>query len=148
LNYKKILIGGISGIVLVFALYLGVHYYANSKMLDTYTEGFKKNPLGDYAKNESGMVLATYDTPLFQSYTNLSISTKDKVDLIVWVPIYGGELSYGLIVTDDENEKNHQIMVNENLEPLDLRDKDIIDGKQDAINAIKSVAKKEWALDL
>jgi len=58
-------------------------------LVKTYAKGFEQNPLGDYAKNESDMVLTLYEAPLFQTYTNLSVSnSKDKVDLIVLTPLY------------------------------------------------------------
>jgi len=77
------------GIVGIFALYFGIHTYANGQLVKTYAKGFEQNPLGDYAKNESDMVLTVYKAPLFQTYTNLSVSnSKEKVDLIVWVPLF------------------------------------------------------------
>ena len=117
--------------------------------MKTYAKEFEQNPLGDYAKNESDMVLTVYEAPLFQTYTNLSVSnSKEKVDLIVWVPLfYSKELSYGLIVIDDENNATYQIEVNNHLETDDEKYKHILQKKQNAINEIKSVAKKEWGLN-
>ncbi|KZM57703.1 hypothetical protein A3Q35_18665 [Aeribacillus pallidus] len=57
----------------IFALYFGIHTYANGQLVKTYAKGFEQNPLGDYAKNESDMVLTVYKAPLFQTYTNLSV---------------------------------------------------------------------------
>lgn len=149
MNYKIIIIRIIIGIVLVFSLYFCIHVYANGKVLKNYAEGFEKNPLGDYAKNKSNMVLAVYDAPLFKTFTNLSVSNSaDKVDLVIWVPLYGGELSYGLVITDDENEKLYQIEVNEHLETDDADYKNILEKNHNGINAIKSVVKEEWNIDL
>lgn len=148
MNYKKVFLKIMIGIVVIFALYFGIHTYANGQLVKTYAKGFEKNPLGDYAKNESDMVLTVYEAPLFQTYTNLSVSnSKEKVDLIVWVPLYSKELSYGLIVKDDENIATYQIEVNDHLETDDEKYKHILQKKQNAINEIKSVAKKEWGLN-
>ncbi|MED0746862.1 hypothetical protein P4S80_13310, partial [Aeribacillus composti] len=81
-------------------------------------------------------------------YTNLSVSnSKEKVDLIVWVPLYSKELSYGLIVKDDENIATYQIEVNDHLQTDDEKYKHILQKKQNAINEIKSAAEKEWGLN-
>jgi len=42
-------------------------------LVKTYAKEFEQNPLGDYSKNESDMVLTVYEAPLFQTYTNLSV---------------------------------------------------------------------------
>lgn len=121
---------------------------ANNQVLNTYAQDFEKNSLGDYIKNESGMTLSVYEAPIFQTYTNLAISnSEDKVDLIIWVPLYSNELSYGLVVTDDENKVSYQIETNEFLETDDEEYKEILKSKQNIINEIKSVAKKEWGFE-
>ncbi|AXI39485.1 hypothetical protein CX649_07465 [Bacillaceae bacterium ZC4] len=148
MNYKKVIFKIMIGIVGIFALYFGIHTYANGQLMKTYAKGFEQNPLGDYAKNESDMVLTVYEAPLFQTYTNLSVSnSKEKVDLIVWVPLYSKELSYGLIVKDDENIATYQIEVNDHLQTDDEKYKHILQKKQNAINEIKSVVEKEWGLN-
>ncbi|GAE94551.1 hypothetical protein JCM21714_3714 [Gracilibacillus boraciitolerans JCM 21714] len=149
MNYKKVIIRIIIGIVVATSLYLGIHIYSNNQVINTYAQGFEKNALGDYAKNESNMVLSVYDAPFFQTYTNIAIHhSQDKVDLIIWVPLYNKEFSYGLVVTDDESEVSYQIETNEHLETEDEEHKQILESKQDAINEIKSIAKKEWGIRL
>jgi len=149
LNYKKGIIGVIIGIVVVFALYVCIHIYANGKVRGKYAEGFEKNPLGDYCKNTSNMVLCIYDAPLFKTYTNLSVSnSKDKIDLIIWVPLYGGNLKSGLIITDDESEEAYHIYVDENFETDEEEYQDILEKNQDAINTLKSIVKEEGLMDL
>lgn len=137
------------GVVLVFAFYFSVHFYENGKVMKKYANGFEKNHLGDYTKNVSNLVLAVYDAPLFSTYTNMSVSnSKGKVDLIIWVPLYGGKSSYGLVVTDDKNERSYQIKVNKHLETDEVEYKDILEKNRNEINKIKAVVKKEWDLDL
>lgn len=147
MNYKKTFFIIMIGVVVILSLYLGVHTYANGKVIETYADGYKKTPLGDYAKNKSDMVLAVYEAPFFQTYTNLSVSTKDKVDLIIWIPLFSKERSYGLVITDDEKKETYQIEVNEHLETDDKEYKDILEKEQDTINKIKSVAKEEWGFN-
>lgn len=148
MNYKKAIIKTVVGLVVAVSIYVGIHIYFNNKVIDTYAQGFEKNALGDYAKNESDMVLSVYDAPFFQTYTNLAIhSSKDKIDLIIWVPLYSKNFSYGLIVTDDESEVSYQIETNEHLETEDEEHKQIFESKQEAINEIKSMANKEWGFD-
>src|SRR5690625_1518595 len=144
LNYKKLIIKVIIGIVVATSVYFGIHIYSNSQVINTYAQGFENNALGDYDKNESNMVLSVYDAPLFQTYTNIAIhNSQDKVDLIIWVPLYSKEFSYGLVVTDDESKVTYQIEINEHLETEDEEHKQILESNQDAINEIKSIAKTE-----
>lgn len=150
MNYKKVIIGIIIGIVLVFASYFCIHIYANDKVIKKYAaEGFEKNPLGDYCKNTSNMVLCVYKAPLFQTVTNISLSNvTDKIDLIIWVPLYGGNLKYGLIITDDEAKRTYHIKVDKDLETVDEEFQSILEKNQVAIDKLKSVVKKEWNMDL
>lgn len=149
MNYKKVIIIIITGIVVTFALYFCIHSYANGKVIKRYAEGFEKNPLGDYCKNTSNMVLCVYDAPLFKTYTNLSVSNStDKIDLIIWVPLYGGNLKSGLVITDDETKRSYQIEVDKNLESDEKEYQDILEKNQDAIDVLKSVVKEEWDTDL
>ncbi|MBC1780672.1 hypothetical protein, partial [Listeria booriae] len=62
MNYKKILIGVLIGIIVVGVGCFSVHAYANNKVLEKYAAGYEKNRLGDYTKNESDMVIAVYKT--------------------------------------------------------------------------------------
>jgi len=50
LNYKKVIFKIMIGIVGIFALYFGIHTYANGQLVKTYAKGFEQNPLGDYRK--------------------------------------------------------------------------------------------------
>ncbi len=148
MNYKKVIIRIVVAIIVVASLYVGIHTHFNNKIVNTYAQGFDKNALGDYAKNESDMVLSVYEAPLFQTYTNLAIhSSQDKIDLIIWVPLYNDDFSYGLIITDDENEISYHIDTNEHLETEDEELKQILESKQEAISKIKSLANKEWGID-
>jgi hypothetical protein len=136
------------GFLSVFLLYLGIHIYGNHQVIKTYASGFEKNPLDDYVKTESDLILSVYEAPFFQSYTNLAIhNSEEKIDLIIWVPLYSKDLSYGLVVTDDKNQISYQIEVNEHLETDEDDFKELLETKQKAINEIKSVAKKEWGFD-
>ncbi|WP_271000606.1 hypothetical protein [Listeria seeligeri] len=148
MNYKKTLIGILIGIIVVGVGYFSVHAYANNKVLEKYTAGYEENRLGDYTKNESDMVIAVYKTPLFQSYTNISISSKDKVDLLIWVPLHGGDLSYGIVVTDDEKEQRYEIEVNDHLEAKNPEDQEILKNNEETIQELKDIAKKEWKINL
>ncbi|MFS0783487.1 hypothetical protein [Bacillus sp. 1P06AnD] len=149
MNYKKIFIVIITGIIVIFALYFCIHSYANGKVIKRYAEGFKKNPLGDYCKNTSNTVLCVYDAPLFKTYTNLSVSNStDKIDLIIWVPLYGENLKFGLVITDDEAKESYEIEVDKNLETNEKEYQDILKKNQDAIDALKSVVREEWGTDL
>lgn len=148
LSYKKVIIKVIIGVVVTTSVYFGIHIYSNAKVLNTYAQNFEKNVLGDYVKNESNMVLSVYAAPFFQTYTNIAIhNSRDKIDLIIWVPLYSKKVSYGLVVTDDESEVSYQIETNEHLETEDEEHAQIIESKQDAINEIKSIAKKVWGFD-
>ncbi|MCZ0704158.1 hypothetical protein J2T56_002451 [Natronobacillus azotifigens] len=148
MSYKKNILKISIGLVFGFLLYLAIHLYVNQQVINTYASGFGKNPLDDYVKSESNLILSVYDAPLFQTYTNLAIhNSKEKVDLIIWVPLYSKSLSYGLVVTDDKNEISYQIDVNEHLETEDDDYKELLKTKQTAINEIKSIAKKEWGLE-
>ncbi|MBC2072005.1 hypothetical protein IA826_09040 [Listeria seeligeri] len=148
MNYKKLLIGVLIGIIVVGIGYFSVHTYANNKVLEKYAAGYEKNRLGDYTKNESDMVIAVYKPPLFQSYTNISISSKEKVDLLMWVPLYGGDLSYGIVVTDDEKEQRYEIEVNDHLEAKNPEDQEILKNNEETIQELKAIAKKEWGINL
>ncbi|EFS02023.1 conserved hypothetical protein [Listeria seeligeri FSL S4-171] len=148
MNYKKILIGVLIGIIVVGIGYFSVHTYANNKVLEKYAAGYEKNRLGDYTKNESDMVIAVYKPPLFQSYTNISISSKEKVDLLMWVPLYGGDLSYGIVVTDDEKEQRYEIEVNDHLEAKNPEEQEILKNNEETIQELKAIAKKEWGINL
>ncbi|KZE64060.1 hypothetical protein AWM68_13210 [Fictibacillus phosphorivorans] len=149
MNYKKVILGIIAVIVVSLGSYYGVHSYANSKIKKSYAEGFEKNALGDYCKNRTDMVLCVYEAPLFQSYTNLSVTNiKDKVDLIIWVPLYGGNLRSGIIVTDDAAERSYEIEVDQNFKTDDKEYQEILDQNQEAIDVLKSVVKEEWNTEL
>lgn len=148
MNYKKLLIGVLIGIIVVGIGYFSVHTYANNKVLEKYAAGYEKNRLGDYTKNESDMVIAVYKPPLFQSYTNISISSKEKVDLLIWVPLYGGDLSYGIVVTDDEKEQRYEIEVNDHLEAKNPENQEILKNNEETIQELKDIAKKEWGINL
>lgn len=148
MNYKKLLIGVLIGIIVVGIGYFSVHTYANNKVLEKYAAGYEKNRLGDYTKNESDMVIAVYKPPLFQSYTNISISSKEKVDLLMWVPLYGGDLSYGIVVTDDEKEQRYEIEVNDHLEAKNPENQEILKNNEETIQELKDIAKKEWGINL
>lgn len=148
MNYKKLLIGVLIGIIVVGIGYFSVHTYANNKVLEKYAAGYEKNRLGDYTKNESDMVIAVYNPPLFQSYTNISISSREKVDLLMWVPLYGGDLSYGIVVTDDEKEQRYEIEVNDHLEVKNPENQEILKNNEETIQELKAIAKKEWGINL
>ncbi|MBY6035062.1 hypothetical protein KUV80_00250 [Fictibacillus nanhaiensis] len=149
MNYKRVILGIIAVFVVVFGSYFTIHTYANGKIKKNYAEGFEKNALGDYCKNDTNMILCVYEAPLFQSYTNLSVTnTKDKVDLIIWVPLYGGNIKSGIIVTDDEAERSYEIEVDGNFETADKEYQEILKQNQDAIDVLKSVVKKEWNTEL
>ena len=149
MNYKKVIIRIVTGILVIFASYFVLHIYANNKVINSYAAGFEKNPLGDYCKNTSDMVLCVYEAPLFQSKTNLSISSSmDKIDMIIWVPIYGGDLKSGLVITDDNAERTYHIELDENFE-TDIKEyNEILVENQEAIDALKLVIHKEWNIDL
>jgi len=66
LNYKRVIIKVIIGIVVATSVYFRIHIYSNSQVVNNYTQGFEKNALGDYTKNESNMVLSVYDAPFFR----------------------------------------------------------------------------------
>ncbi|WP_207578335.1 hypothetical protein [Listeria seeligeri] len=148
MNYKKLLIGVLIGIIVVGIGYFSVHTYANNKVLEKYAAGYEKNRLGDYTKNESDMVIAVYNPPLFQSYTNISISSREKVDLLMWVPLYGGDLSYGIVVTDDEKEQRYEIEVNDHLEVKNPENQEVLKNNEETIQELKAIAKKEWGINL
>lgn len=148
LNYKKFFIRTIVGLIVVISIYICIHTYFNNKIINTYAKGFEKNVFGDYIKNESDMVLAVYKAPLFQTYTNLSIqNNKDNIALIIWTPLYNDNFSYGIIITDHENEVIYQIETNEHLETEDKKLQQILDSKQEALNKIKTIANKEWGFN-
>ncbi len=143
---KKFLVVGIV-LFFIFGLYICMHSYANSQIINQYAVGFEKNALGDYCKNESGLVLSVYKASLFNIKTNLSVGGSDNdTALIVWVPLFGGEKEYGLIINDKKTETSYQIMVDEQLVPYDKEDEETIKGYQAHIAAIKAVAKKTWNL--
>jgi hypothetical protein len=132
-------------LVLAFGAYFAVHTYANGQIHEMYAEDFKKNPLGDYTKNESDVILAVYDAPLFQTYTNLSAhNTKSKVGLIIWVPLYNGEKEYGFTITDDEEKITHQIEVNDRLQAETEQENELLQKNKEAIDEILSVVRANW----
>lgn len=134
-------------LLIVFGNYVCIHTYANSRVLNQYAGGFKENVLGDYCKNVSNMVLSVYKAPLFKLKTNVAIcDNKNNITLIVWIPLFGDEKKYGLIINDEQTETSYQILVDEQLIPYDKEDKEMIKGHQAHIADIKAVAKKMWNL--
>ena len=145
---KKLIIIILGFLLLFFGIYFAIHTYANNQIIKTYAADFKKNHLGDYAKNVSTVTLAVYDTPLFQTYTNLSAQdTKSKVSFLIWVSLYGGEKEYGLVITDDKKQISHQIEVDDHLEANNVQDNQLIEKNKDSIDKIKTVIKREWNID-
>ncbi|CAM2362304.1 hypothetical protein LISE100100_06465 [Listeria seeligeri] len=81
-------------------------------------------------------------------YSNHTQSSKDKVDLLIWVPLYGGDLSYGIVVTDDEKEQRYEIEVNDHLEAKNPENQEILKNNEETIQGLKAIAKKEWGINL
>lgn len=134
-------------LLLMFSIYICAHSYANSRIIDQYANGFEKNALGDYCKNESGLVLSVYKASLFNIKTNFSVGgSNNDTALIIWIPLFGGDKEYGLVINDKKTETSYQILVDDQLVPYDKEDKQIIKSHQEHIADIKAVAKKTWNL--
>jgi hypothetical protein len=144
---KKIVIPVLC-IVILLGGYFAVHTFANKQVLNKYAADFHKNPLGDYAHNEGDIILAVYDAPLFQQYTNLSANhTMAKVALVIWVSLYSGEKEYGFTITDDAEQVTYQIKVDEHLKAETEKENELIENNKAAIDEILSVVRNAWDIE-
>jgi transcriptional regulator with GAF, ATPase, and Fis domain len=145
---RKVLVIIAICIALLFGGYCTAHTLANKQLHDKYAEGFQKNPLGDYTKNKSNVILAVYDAPIFQQYTNLSANhASEKVALIIWVSLYSHKKEYGITITDDAEQVTHQIEVDEHLKAETAEENALIKNNKRAIDEILSVVSDNWNID-